>query len=134
MCKPSSATACCGFTSPCHRPRSLRIRCDFMNSRAALKQSPPAGTLPEEPLPAPSAAASKPENQGEPKIPDVLPILPLRNLVLFPGTVVPLSIGRPDSIKLLEENLPQSKIIGVIAQRAAEKENPGPDDLYHVGT
>ena len=105
-----------------------------MNSRAALKQSPPAGTLPEEPLPAPSAAASKPENQGEPKIPDVLPILPLRNLVLFPGTVVPLSIGRPDSIKLLEENLPQSKIIGVIAQRAAEKENPGPDDLYHVGT
>jgi ATP-dependent Lon protease len=64
----------------------------------------------------------------------MLPILPMRNLVLFPGTVAPLSIGRPDSIKLLEESLPQSKVVGVLTQRAADKDNPGPDDLYRVGT
>ena len=46
-------------------------------------------------------------------IPDTLPILPIRNLVLFPGTVFPLTIGREASRKLLEESLPQSKIIGI---------------------
>ena len=74
------------------------------------------------------------DNSSEPKIPEVLPILPLRNLVLFPGIVAPLSIGRPDSVRLLEESLPKTKIIGILSQRVAEKDNPGPDDLYRVGT
>src|SRR5262249_10525468 len=52
----------------------------------------------------------------------------------FPGTVAPVSIGRPDSIKLLEESLPQTKIIGLLAQRVAANDNPGPEDLYRVGT
>jgi ATP-dependent Lon protease len=104
-----------------------------MKSQASLKE-PPAESKPEQPPPPPAPALGKPPEQSEPKIPDVLPILPLRNLVLFPGTVSPLSIGRMDSIKLVEESLPQSKVIGVIAQRVAEKENPGPDDLHRVGT
>jgi ATP-dependent Lon protease len=69
-----------------------------------------------------------------PNIPDVLSILPVRGFVIFPGTVAPLNVQRANSIKLLDETLPQSKIIGLIAQRDAEKENPEPQELYGVGT
>lgn len=69
-----------------------------------------------------------------PKIPDTLSILPLRGFVIFPGTVVPLNVRRPASIKLLDETLPQSKIIGLIAQRDESKEDPAPPDLYSIGT
>jgi ATP-dependent Lon protease len=69
-----------------------------------------------------------------PKIPDTLSILPLRGFVIFPGTVAPLNVRRPASIKLLDETLPQSKIIGLIAQRDESKEDPGPEDLHTVGT
>jgi len=69
-----------------------------------------------------------------PKIPDTLSILPLRGFVIFPGTVAPLNVRRPASIKLLDETLPQSKIIGVIAQRDESKEDPAPQDLYTIGT
>jgi ATP-dependent Lon protease len=69
-----------------------------------------------------------------PKVPDTLSILPLRGFVIFPGTVAPLNVRRPASIKLLDETLPQSKIIGLIAQRDESKEDPGPQDLHTVGT
>jgi ATP-dependent Lon protease len=68
------------------------------------------------------------------QIPDTLSILPLRGFVIFPGTVAPLNVRRPSSIKLLDETLPQSKIIGLIAQRDESKEDPEPQDLYEVGT
>ncbi len=67
-------------------------------------------------------------------IPGNLPILVVRNLVVFPGTVVPLSIRRRASLKLLEESLPQSKVIGLVTQRDASIEEPSPEDLYNVGT
>ncbi|MGC8828834.1 MAG: endopeptidase La [Verrucomicrobiia bacterium] len=67
------------------------------------------------------------------KIPDVLPILPVRNTVLFPGTITPLTVGRPSSKKLLEESLGQSKLIGIFAQKDVQTENPTPNDLYNVG-
>lgn len=70
----------------------------------------------------------------EQKVPDVLPILPLRNLVLFPGTIAPLNIGRSESIKLLEESLPRSKVIGVVAQKNPQLDNPSAGDLFRVGT
>ncbi|MCI0536758.1 MAG: endopeptidase La [Verrucomicrobiales bacterium] len=66
-------------------------------------------------------------------IPDTLPILPLRATVIFPGTVVPLTERRPSSLKLLQDSLPQSKIIGLVTQRNSETENPEPRDLYDVG-
>src|SRR5438477_8553709 len=69
-----------------------------------------------------------------PDIPGVLSILPVRGFVVFPGTVAPLNVRRPASIKLLDETLPESKIIGLVAQRDEEKEDPGPEDLYGVGT
>jgi ATP-dependent Lon protease len=65
-------------------------------------------------------------------IPDTLPILPVRGTVVFPGTVLPLTVRRPASIRLLEESLPQNKIIGLVTQRN-EAEQPEPKDLYQVG-
>jgi ATP-dependent Lon protease len=83
---------------------------------------------------APPARETKPDNPGEPQIPDLLPILPMRNLVLFPGIVAPVSLGRPSSIKVIEETLPKSKVIGLIAQRSPEQNEPGPADVFGVGT
>jgi ATP-dependent Lon protease len=67
-------------------------------------------------------------------IPEVLPVLPLRGTVVFPGTVVPLGVGRPASRKLLDECLPQSKIVALVTQREDHAEDPGVADLYEVGT
>ena len=69
-----------------------------------------------------------------PQIPDVLSILPLRSFVVFPGTILPLTVGRAASIKLLDETLPQTKIIGLLTQRDETKDDPEPQDLYPVGT
>ena len=66
-------------------------------------------------------------------IPETLPILVIRNLVVFPGTVVPLSIRRKSSRQLLDESLSQSKVIGLMTQKKAEIEQPGPDDIYPIG-
>jgi len=65
-------------------------------------------------------------------VPSTLPILPLRGTVVFPGVVVPLTVRRPGSLKLLDESLPQSKWLGLVAQRN-EKEDPEPGDLHQVG-
>jgi ATP-dependent Lon protease len=69
-----------------------------------------------------------------PAIPTTLSILPVRGFVVFPRTVTPLNVQRPASIQLLNETLPREKIIGLIAQRDEEKEEPELTDLYHVGT
>ncbi len=74
------------------------------------------------------------EENALPAIPNVLSILPVRSFVIFPGTVLPLTIGRPASIKLFDETLPQSKIIGLLTQRDESKEEPEAQDLYSVGT
>ncbi len=67
-------------------------------------------------------------------IPEHLPILPLRNTVLFPGVVIPIAAGRDKSIKLLKEAYQGNKIIGVVAQKDADIEDPEEKDLNHVGT
>ena len=67
-------------------------------------------------------------------LPKRLPILPLINTVLFPGMVLPITVGRTKSIKLVKEAYKQSKIIGVIAQKNTKQESPTSKDLYLVGT
>ncbi len=67
-------------------------------------------------------------------LPEVLPILPLRNNVLFPGVVIPITVGRDKSIRLIQEANKGSKIIGVVAQKNQDEETPEFDDLYQVGT
>jgi ATP-dependent Lon protease len=68
------------------------------------------------------------------EIPDILPILPLRNTVLFPGVVIPITVGRDRSIQLIKDYNKGDKTIGVVAQRQDTIEEPGVDDLYKVGT
>lgn len=67
-------------------------------------------------------------------IPEELPILPLRGLVVYPHTVVPLTIGQPRSIKLVDEVSGGDRLIGLVASRKPELEQPGPEDLFTYGT
>jgi ATP-dependent Lon protease len=67
-------------------------------------------------------------------IPDVLPILPLRNTVLFPGVVLPITVGRDKSIKAVNDAYKLGKLIGVLAQKDANIEEPEPKDLCAIGT
>jgi ATP-dependent Lon protease len=69
-----------------------------------------------------------------PHIPEELSILPVRRLVVFPGTVIPLNVQRVASLKLLDDTLPRTKVIGLLTQRDETKEDPVPQDLYSVGT
>jgi ATP-dependent Lon protease len=66
-------------------------------------------------------------------IPNLLPILPIRNIVVFPGTVMPLNVGRQKSKNLLDEVMPGDKVIGVVTQRNADVEDPKQEDLHPVG-
>jgi len=69
------------------------------------------------------------------KYPDVLPILPLRGVVVYPQTAVPLTIGQARSIKLVDEvSVTPTKLIGLVAARNPEVEEPGPAELYSLGT
>ncbi len=68
------------------------------------------------------------------EIPDTLPILPLKNTVLFPGVILPISVGREKSVKLIQEVNRKGKILGAITQKDAEIEEPAFKDLYKTGT
>jgi len=72
---------------------------------------------------------TKPSN-----IPSELPILPLRGLVVYPQTAVPLTIGQPRSVRLVDDAMAGDKIIGLVTSKDPELENPGPEDLYSTGT
>src|ERR1700751_4356581 len=64
----------------------------------------------------------------------VYPVLPLRDIVVFPGMIVPLFVGREKSVKALEEVMKDDKQILLIAQKNATQDDPGPDDIYNIGT
>src|SRR5687768_556449 len=66
-------------------------------------------------------------------LPNQLPILPIRNIVVFPGTVMPLNVGRQKSKNLLDEVMPGEKVIGVVTQRNSDVEDPQMTDLHGVG-
>ena len=68
------------------------------------------------------------------EIPQVLPILPLRNTVVFPQQIIPISVGRQKSIKLIEGALSENKLITLVAQRDGKVEDPRPEDLFRWGT
>ncbi len=77
---------------------------------------------------------SSPEDDRLSKLPEELPILPLRGVVVYPETAVPLTIGQPRSIRLVDEVVAGERLIGLVTSRDPELENPGPEDLYQIGT
>lgn len=68
------------------------------------------------------------------KVPDVLPILTLKNTVLFPGVIIPITVGRDKSIKLIKDHHKTTKIVGVVSQKDANIEEPNVNDLNTIGT
>ncbi|RYF71864.1 MAG: endopeptidase La, partial [Cytophagaceae bacterium] len=74
------------------------------------------------------------DDDVEYEVPEHLPILPVRNTVLFPGMVVPVTVGRQKSVRLVKKAYKGSRIIGVVAQNSQQKDEPTPDDLYNIGT
>ncbi len=82
----------------------------------------------------PSTIAALTDQSQLPPIPEELSILPIRGFVVFPGTVLPLNVQRAASLKLLDDTLPRTKVIGLLTQRDEAKEDPTPEDLYSVGT
>lgn len=82
-------------------------------------------------------SSATPLEQAKPEgdIPEVLPILPLRGLVVYPQTVVPLTIGQPRSIRLVDDVVAsEQRMIGLVASKNPELEQPNPPDLYEYGT
>ena len=90
-----------------------------MSDTTGRKGTPPAGSPP---------TISKEE------IPAVLPILPLRNSVFFPGGVLPLAVGRTKTIALIKDAVRDDQVIGVVTQKRAEEEDPSATDLHSMGT
>ncbi len=82
------------------------------------------------PLPTPEEEAEM--NASD--VPDELPILVLRNTVLFPGVVLPITVGRDASLQLVREAFDEDRLIGVVAQKQADIDKPSPDDLFDAGT
>jgi ATP-dependent Lon protease len=78
--------------------------------------------------------AAGPDLGGKLKLPSEAAVLPVRNMVIFPGTVVPLAIGREKSRRLLNSVLPDQKVIVCVCQRNADSDDPAPKDLYDFGT
>ena len=74
------------------------------------------------------------EEMNNEELPDSLPILPLRNMVLFPGVVIPITAGRDKSIKLINDANASGKNIGVVAQKNEEDEDPTKADINTIGT
>jgi ATP-dependent Lon protease len=82
----------------------------------------------------PLISAEDEDAMDKEETPEVLPILPLRNTVLFPGVVIPITVGRDKSIRLIQEANKGNKIIGVVAQRNPDLDEPSFEDLYMIGT
>src|ERR1041384_1482273 len=80
----------------------------------------------------------KPEGQevknSQVEIPEILPLLPIRDIVIYPYMMLPLFVGRDVSIRAVEEALRRDRLIFLVSQRNSSEENPAPADIHHVGT
>src|SRR5512145_1934752 len=75
------------------------------------------------------------ETKGsEVEIPDILPLLPIRDIVIYPYMMLPLFVGRDVSIRAVEESLSRERLIFLVAQKNSAEENPSQSDIHRVGT
>ncbi|MGY4349985.1 ATP-dependent Lon protease [Bradyrhizobium sp. GM7.3] len=82
-----------------------------------------------------NTAPTNPQSNSDVKIPeDALIIIPVREMVLFPGAIAPIAIARPKSVAAAQQALREQRPVGIVLQRSPETEEPGPDDLYRVAT
>ena len=100
---------------------------DLPGAPGAPAPSPPGADPPSD---GPKSAAPPP---APPEIPPVLPILPLKNTVVFPQIPIPLVVGRPASVRLIDDAMVRNRLVGLVAQKNAETEEPKEEDLYRVG-
>jgi ATP-dependent Lon protease len=97
--------------------------------------SPAAWLAPEDPEQSiPLLTPDEERQMHKASLPETLPVLTLRNTVLYPGVVLPITVGRDASLKLVKDAYAGDRLVAVVAQKVADVENPGPDDLYRVGT
>jgi ATP-dependent Lon protease len=82
----------------------------------------------------PTTAPAVTTKEETPKVPEVLPVLPLRDIVIFPFMIVPLYVSRERSIKAVDAALADNRMILLTAQKRQDDEDPGPDDMFTVGT
>jgi len=99
--------------------------------RAELREPVRTGDQSNNPESATDATVS--DGSGSAAAEIEIAVLPLRGVVIFPGMVIPLTIGRPSALKLIDSELPESKQIALVAQRDETKEKPAAEDLYSVG-
>src|SRR5512141_1070496 len=74
------------------------------------------------------------KDEEQPRIPDVLPVLPLRDIVIFPFMIVPLYVSRERSIRAVAQALAANRLILLAAQKKQDEDDPGGQDIYPVGT
>jgi ATP-dependent Lon protease len=79
-------------------------------------------------------ADSEESKRPQAEIPAELPVLPLRGLVVYPQTAIPLTVGQPRSIKLVDDVIAGDRLIGLVAAKDPNMETPGPNDVYQIGT
>ena len=122
--------------APSIQTESRRPKAVGKDKSSAKAPKPPAGKS----KPAGAAgtltrsSGAQPDEPDQIAVPAELGILPLRNAVVFPGTVIPLAVGRPRSQQLLTNALSSEKLMGVITQKDPKTDEPGYDDLYNIGT
>ncbi len=75
----------------------------------------------------------EPKDEAQEPVPTHLPILPLKDTVVFPETMMPLAVGQPRSVRLIEDVLQTDKLVGLFASKNPELETPGPSDVHRVG-
>jgi ATP-dependent Lon protease len=80
------------------------------------------------------AISAHAESKDTTSLPDELPVLPLRGVVVYPQTAIPLTIGQPRSIRLVDDVASGQRLIGLLTSKDADDENPGPEQLYKIGT
>jgi ATP-dependent Lon protease len=82
----------------------------------------------------PAAGLPQVESDERPRIPDELAVLPLRNVVLYPMAAMPLTVGQPRSVRLVNDALVEQRVIALVASKDPEVDEPGPEQVYRVGT
>ena len=101
--------------------------------RAVVDKEETFGRTEEAPASAVEIAEAKTEEQAR-KVPDTIPLLPVRDVVVYPFMILPLFVGREKSVRAVDESLSRDRLILLVAQRDAEKEDPGVDEIHSVGT